>query len=343
MLKMAFIQSAKVVTKVCTYEENADPDNWMKVEVFDKANVLKTSDNTYLALLDGANYTEVDSYDASTHMLKKGDTNYAYVKEEVSEAETFRYVELGSEIELNTENKSLKSQDSSYIYLDSQSSWMKVHSFDDNLASKDENNSSYFFKVKESVSGSDALTYNELADSSFGVLKDRYSYNGQRYKFIMRNGDSIEENISKFELFAPQALVEVSKKDFADMWPENTSEDYFHAYRHIEKLDGKKCLYFLTEEGKIELREFEFAASFTPSDPVPGETNIVNKYNFIIYKVRFYVNGVLEDNVRTLYINVDSSNDDNAIYAGNATDTTSDDYLGLAVFTTKNPINSITE
>ena len=67
------------------------------------------------------------------------------------------------------------------------------------------------------------------------------------------------------------------------------------------------------------------------------------KYNFIIYKVRFYVDGVLEDSVRTLYINVDSSNDDNAIYAGNATDTTSDDYLGLAVFTTKNPINSITE
>ena len=330
-----------------SYEENADPDNWMKVEVFDKANVLKTSDNTYLALLDGANYTEADSYNASTHMLKKGDTNYAYVKEEVSEAETFRYVELGSEIKLNPENKSLKSQDSSYIYLDSQSSWMKVHSFDDNLASKDENNSSYFFKVNkewlESVSGNDALTYNELADSSFGVLKDRYSYNGQRYKFIMRNGDSSEGNTSKFELFAPQALVEVSKEDFEDMWPENTSEDYFHAYRHIEKLDGKKCLYFLNDEGKIELREFEFAASFTPSDPVPGETNIVNKYNFIIYKVRFYVNGVLEDNVRTLYINVDSSNDDNAIYAGNATDTTSDDYLGLAVFTTKNPINSITE
>ena len=76
---------------------------------------------------------------------------------------------------------------------------------------------------------------------------------------------------------------------------------------------------------------------------MPGETNIVNKYNFIIYKVRFYVDGVLEDGVRTIYINVDSSNDDNAIYAGNATDTTSDDYLGLAVFTTKNPINSIAE
>ena len=157
----------------------------------------------------------------------------------------------------------------------------------------------------------------------------------------MKEGDDSLDNKNAFELFAPQGLVNVSKEDFSDMWPENATEDNFHAYRHIEK-DGEKYLFFMNENNEIKLRHFEYATGFTPSDPNPDSDNPLTKYNFIIYKVNFYLeDGSLDPNVTTIYVNVDSSNDDNAIYAGNSEDTNSDDYLALAVFTLTNPISSL--
>ena len=78
----------------------------------------------------------------------------------------------------------------------------------------------------------------------------------------------------------------------------------------------------MNENAEIELRRFEFAVGFTPSVPDPDNNNPLTKYNFIIYKVNFYNNdGTLDNKTVTLYVNVDSSNSDNAIYAGNAEET----------------------
>lgn len=322
----------------------SDPDSWVKVTSFDGGFTLKeTSNNTYYSLINGNEYTKGVSYDESKHLVTSSDVNYAFTGE--------NYTELTSDQKV-LDNTIVGEDKTGYILLASLGKWERVGLIGENVANGKEIGEEsqkpikYYFKVNNtwlsSVDGSSyAFTYNELANYSFGVLDSRYSYGGQRYKFIMKEGDDSLENDKAFELFAPQGLVNVSKEDFSDMWPENATEDNFHAYRHIEK-DGEKYLFFMNENNEIKLRQFEYATGFTPSDPNPDSDNPLTKYNFIIYKVNFYLeDGSLDPNVTTIYVNVDSSNDDNAIYAGNSEDTNSDDYLALAVFTLTNPISSL--
>ena len=322
----------------------SDPDSWVKVTSFDGGYTLReTSNNTYYSLINGNEYTKGVSYDESKHLVTSSDVNYAFTGE--------NYTALASN-QTVLENTIVGEDKTGYVLLSSLGKWERVGLIGENVANgieigeESQKPIKYYFKVNNtwlsSVDGSSyAFTYNELANYSFGVLDSRYSYGGQRYKFIMKEGDDSLENDKPFELFAPQGLVNVSKEDFSDMWPENATEDNFHAYRHIEK-DGEKYLFFMNENNEIKLRKFEYATGFTPSDPNPDSDNPLTKYNFIIYKVNFYLeDGSLDPNVTTIYVNVDSSNDDNAIYAGNSEDTNSDDYLALAVFTLTNPISSL--
>lgn len=320
------------------------PDSWVKVTSFDGGYTLKeASNNTYYSLINGNEYTKGVSYDESKHLVTSNDVHYAFTGK--------KYTELTSDQKV-LDNTIVGEDKTGYVLLASLGKWEEVGLIGENVANgleigeESQKPIKYYFKVNNtwlsSVDGSSyAFTYNELANYSFGVLNSRYSYGGQRYKFIMKEGDDSLENDKAFELFAPQGLVNVSKEDFSDMWPENATEDNFHAYRHIEK-DGEKYLFFMNEKNEIKLRHFEYATGFTPSDPNPDSDNPLTKYNFIIYKVNFYLeDGSLDPNVTTIYVNVDSSNDDNAIYAGNSEDTNSDDYLALAVFTLTNPISSL--
>ena len=324
----------------------SDPDSWVKVTSFDSGYTLReTSNNTYYSLINGNEYTKGVSYDESKHLVTSSNVNYAFTGKEYTELTADQKV-LDNTIVGEGEDKT------GYVLLSTLGKWERVGLIGENVANgieigeESQKPIKYYFKVNNtwlsSVDGSSyAFTYNELANYSFGVLDSRYSYGGQRYKFIMKEGDDSLENDKPFELFAPQGLVNVSKEDFSDMWPENATEDNFHAYRHIEK-DGEKYLFFMNENNEIKLRPFEYATGFTPSDPNPDSDNPLTKYNFIIYKVNFYLeDGSLDPNVTTIYVNVDSSNDDNAIYAGNSEDTNSDDYLALAVFTLTNPISSL--
>lgn len=326
--------------------DELDNDNWVKVTSYDNNYVLKEVDsNNYFALLSGDIYTSGVSYDASSHIVSENGTNYAYT------GKSFAKLNDDEKLLKGTTNTIKGKDDTGYVFINALGAWERTGTIGYNLANGSSENqqgepTKYYFNVNgswlSSVDGSSyALTYNELANYSFGVLDSRYSYDGQRYKFIMKEGDDSLENDKAFELFAPQGLVNVSKEDFSDMWPENATEDNFHAYRHIEK-DGEKYLFFMNENNEIKLRKFEYATGFTPSDPNPDSDNPLTKYNFIIYKVNFYLDdGSLDPNVTTIYVNVDSSNDDNAIYAGNSEDTNSDDYLALAVFTLTNPISSL--
>ena len=327
----------------------SNDNSWVRVESFDNYRVLReVNTNNYFALLSGDTYTGGITYDPSTHIVTENSENYAFTGES--------FTRLGADQKLVEGSKTtIKGSDNTgYVFINSLSRWERAGLIGQTLANGAQETSEgvptkYYFNIHgnwlSSVDGSSyALTYNELADYSFGVLDDRYSYQGQRFKFVMRKGDKdVTNNSNTFELFTPQGMVNVSKEDFADIWPEEAAEDSFHAYRHITRENGDKYLFFMNENDEIELRRFEFAAGFTPSVPDPDNTNPLTKYNFIIYKVNFYnEDGTLSNETVTLYVNVDSSNSNNAIYAGNAEDTGSDDYLALAVYTLENPISSLT-
>lgn len=323
-----------------------DSDSWVKVEAYDEYYVLKeVNSNTYYALLNDSTYTSGVSYDNLTHIVSEDSTRYAYT------GKSFKILLDGQDLINNT---TIKGKDGTgLVFVNSLNKWEETGLIGANLANGVDENvegepTKYYFNVNgswlSSVNGSSyALTYNDLADYSFGVLGSRYSYDGQRYKFVMREGNKDTNNEKPFELFTPQGMVKVEQKDFEDIWPDDISEDSFHAYRHITKVNGDKYLFFMNENDEIELRRFEFAVGFTPSVPDPDNNNPLTKYNFIIYKVNFYnEDGTLDNKTVTLYVNVDSSNSDNAIYAGNAEDTESDDYLAIAVFTLTNPISTLT-
>ena len=323
-----------------------DSDSWVKVEAYDEYYVLKeVNSNTYYALLNDSTYTSRVSYDNLTHIVSEDSTRYAYT------GKSFAILLDGQDLINNT---TIKGKDGTgLVFINSLNKWEETGLIGANLAygaveNAEGDPTKYYFNVNgswlSSVDGSSyALTYNDLADYSFGVLGSRYSYEGQRYKFVMRKGNKETTNENAFELFTPQGMVKVEQKDFEDIWPDDISEDSFHAYRHITKVNGDKYLFFMNENDEIELRRFEFAVGFTPSVPDPDNNNPLTKYNFIIYKVNFYnEDGTLDNKTVTLYVNVDSSNSDNAIYAGNAEDTESDDYLAIAVFTLTNPISTLT-
>ena len=328
--------------------DESDNDNWVKVTSYDNNYVLKEVDsNNYFALLSGDIYTSGVSYDSSSHIISENGTNYAYT------GKSFAKLNDDEKLLNGTKNTIKGEDDTGYVFVNTLGAWERTGTIGYNLADGSSKNqegepTKYYFNVNgswlSSVDGSSyALTYNDLADYSFGVLENRYSYDGQRYKFVMREGNKDTNNEKPFELFTPQGMVKVEQKDFEDIWPDNITEDSFHAYRHITKVNGDKYLYFMNENGEIELRRFEFAVGFTPSVPDPDNNNPLTKYNFIIYKVNFYnEDGTLDNKTVTLYVNVDSSNSDNAIYAGNAEKTDSDDYLAIAVFTLTNPISTLT-
>ena len=325
-----------------------DADSWVKVTAFDNNYVLKEVDsNNYYALLSGDTYTSGVTYNISSHIVSENNVNYAYI------GNSFAKLSEDEKLVDNTKNTIKGNDKKGYVFINSLGVWEKTGTIGFNLANgisenQDGEPTKYYFNVNgnwlSSVDESSyALTYNDLADYSFGVLGSRYSYEGQRYKFVMRKGNKETTNEKAFELFTPQGMVKVNKEDFSDIWPDNITEDSFHAYRHITKVNGDKYLFFMNENDEIELRRFEFAVGFTPSVPDPDNNNPLTKYNFIIYKVNFYnEDGTLDNKTVTLYVNVDSSNSDNAIYAGNAEDTESDDYLAIAVFTLTNPISTLT-
>ena len=321
------------------YGEGTEADNWVRVESYDNAYVLKESGaDNYFALLDGTSYTSGVTYNSDEHLVTSSNSRYAYINK--------GFAELTPEQIINMDQKSISdSNGNGYVFINSGNYWTKAEQIGQSLAETSAGAHRYYFKVNgnwlESVDGEYALETNELAKYSFGVLKDRYSFNGQRYKFVMRKGDSSTTSPENFELFTPQAMVNVNKKDFEDLWPEDASRDSLHAYRHIE-INGEKYLFIKNEEGVIERRRFEFATGFTPADPDPDNTNSLTRFNFIIYKVNLYnEDGTLNNNVITLYVNVDSSDDSNAIYAGSS-EVDSEDYLALAVFTSDNPIGTLT-
>lgn len=328
--------------------DDSNNDNWVKVTSYDNNYVLKEVDsNNYFALLSGDIYTSGVSYDVSSHIVSENGTNYAYTNKSFAKLNDDEKLLEGST------NTIKGHDDTGYVFVNALGAWERTGTIGYNLANGSSENqegepTKYYFNVNGSwLSSVDetsyALTYNDLADYSFGVLEHRYSYDGQRYKFVMREGDKDTNNPNPFELFTPQGMVKVEQKDFEDIWPDNITEDSFHAYRHITKANGDKYLFFMNENDEIELRRFEFAVGFTPSVPDPDNNNPLTKYNFIIYKVNFYnEDGTLDNKTVTLYVNVDSSNSDNAIYAGNAEDTESDDYLAIAVFTLTNPISTLT-
>lgn len=320
--------------------------DWFQVETYDNYLVIRSVDehfskSQYFALIN-SDYVRNVKYDSTTHIVTD-DRNSSDIKTYVYTNEN-RLEEFDGG--LNWSLKQINSNLGKFIYLKSISSWARVDELHNGLCKSNVGSSNfyYYFLINDiwyqSIEGENALRYNDLADSSFGVLKDKLTYNGSKYKFVMKKGNNDEDS---FNLFLPQEMIKVLRSDFGDLWPSNATTDHLFAYRHIIKNDGKKYLYYKNDvTGQVEERAFEFAPGFTPSQIDPDNNNILTKFNFIIYKVIFEG----ESTVRTIYIVVDASDTDNAIYAGNATPDSSgeinDDYLALAIFTKDNPINDLT-
>lgn len=320
--------------------------SWVEIEAYDNYATLQIVDKNiqldlkYIALINNKYELGFD-YNSTQHIATKtsGSTTkkYAYTNEK-------RYEEFNPNA-LKWEDKQIKDNDDKLIYLTENQSWARVDELHKGLCKFLMPNGSFYYyflinnKWYQSVEGEVAKTYNKLADMSFGVIQDKITYNGSKYKFVMRNGDSDD---TPFELFLPQELIKVTKQDFPDLWPEDAATDHLYAYRHIVKNDGSSWLFFKDEEtNKVSLKKFKFAPGFTPTQPDGSNTNVLTKFNFVIYKVIFEG----ETTPRTLYVLTDSSDKNNAIYAGNTNLSESgeltDEYLAIAIFTTTNPIDDL--
>ena len=86
----------------------------------------------------------------------------------------------------------------------------------------------------------------------------------------MRKGDNSIENQENFELFTPQAMVNVNKEDFEDLWPDDASRDSLHAYRHIE-INGEKANY--TEQLNVGSGQIEI-----PLDSGTNNVKLISDY-----------------------------------------------------------------
>ena len=332
----------------------ADIDNdatkeWVEVKTFDDNHTLKIIDSNYvnsasaheyIVFINGEYRTNFE-YDEEKHiatdMSEAVARTYAYTNDD-----SFKEFNGG----LNWSLKQINSDTIKMIYLRQNGAWGSVDELHAGLCKSDASSTNfyYYFLINDvwyqSIEGEYSLRYNELADRSFGVLNEKLTYNGSKYKFVMKKGEDVNES---FNLFLPQEMIKANKSDFSDLWPEGATTDHLYAYRHILKNDGKKYLYYKNETtGKVEEKAFEFAPGFTASQINPDNENILTKFNFIIYKVIFEG----ETQIRTIYVLLDSSDTDNAIYAGNATqngnEDVDDDYLAIAIFTDKNPIQDLT-
>lgn len=315
---------------------------WVEVEGFDNYATLKITDKDFTEIHKyivnvGNDYVMGFDYDSTMHIATNSKTSetYAYTNEN-------RY-ELFDKAGLDRTHKQVNSIDDKLIFLALSQSWARVDELHKGLCKSATGSANfyYYFLINDrwyqSVEGEIAVKYNGLADKSFGVLKEKIQFNGNKYKFVMKDGKDPE---TEFNLFMPQEMVKIHKKDFSDLWPEGTATDHLFAYRHITKNDGKKYLYYKDDiTGKVEEKAFEFATGFKPSQPDPSNSNLLTKFNFIIYKVVFEG----ETQVRTIYVVTDSADSDNAIYAGNTAVSpdgqVTDDYLAIAIFSSKNPIS----
>ena len=342
------IFETKLTGKKYVYAKVSDAQEsvWLEIKGFDNYSTLQIVHKDapaglkYFALIDGK-YDSGYEYNSTQHIVSKtigSETkSYAYTNENA-----YKEFNLNN---LDWTNKQINDGDNKLIYLSANSNWARVNELNKGLCKYLMPNGSfyYYFLINDrwyqSVEGETAKTYNTLTDLSFGVLKDKLTYNGSRYKFVMREGD---EPDTPFELILPQELIKVTKKDFPDLWPEDAATEHLYAYRHIIKNDGSKWMFFKDETtNKVELKKFEFAPGFTPSQVDGSNNNVLTKFNFIIYKVIF--DG--EDTVRTLYVLTDASDKNNAIYAGNTNinsdGSLTDEYLAIAIFTTTNPIDDL--
>lgn len=298
------------------------------------------ADLKYFALINNT-YESGFDYNSTQHIVTKNvgveTKSYVFTNEKVYKEFNFN--------NLDWENKQINDSSNKLIYLNESSSWASVDELHKGLCKylMSNGNFYYYFLINgrwyQSVEGEMAKTYNELADMSFGVLKNKITYNGAKYKFVMRNGDL---NDTPFELFLPQELIKVTKKDFPDLWPQDAATEHLYAYRHIIKEDGSKYLFFKDDTtNKVSLKKFEFAPGYTPVQPDSNNTNILTKFNFIIYKVIFEG----ETTPKTIYVLIDAGDKNNAIYAGNTNvaddGSLTDEYLAIAIFTTTNPINDL--
>lgn len=341
---------AKETGKEYFYYET-EPGNFKWCEItstYDYYYTLKMNygENTYYtSVINGIYASGIASYNELTHITTKADgTRYAFSANGTS----YKYVELKADQEVNWASKQIsKGSGNPFIYLDTRVSWAQV---DELHAGSCKYGEYYYFLINSkwymSVSGEAGKNYNPIADATFGVLNERISVDGQKYKFVMKFGNNDED---PYNLMTPSGKVTIRKTDFPELWDSTgLAGDHFIAYRHIQ-MKGKKYLFYkekVNESGsivdKINRYEFEFAEGFTPAEVNLGNTDIFTKFNFIIYKVHLIKNGVKESTVRTIYINVDSSDINNVIYAGDVTDPDRDDYLGLAVFCDDNPISAVT-
>ena len=345
-IKESIFESTLTGKKYANAASGTSEPLWLEIKGFDNYATLQIvhkdapSDLKFFALINGK-YESGFDYNSTQHIVTKKvgvDTkSYVYTNEKI-------YKEFVYD-KLDWKNKQINDGANKLIYLNESSTWASVNELSGGLCKylMDDGNFYYYFLIEgkwyQSVEGEMAKTYNKLANMSFGVLKNKLTYNGSKYKFVMRNGDHDE---TPFELFLPQELIKVTKKDFPDLWPTNASTEHLYAYRHIVKNDGSKYLFFKDEAtNEVTLKKFEFAPGFTPVQIDQNNTNILTKFNFIIYKVIFEG----EVTPRTLYVVTDSSDKNNAIYAGNTNvgedGALTDEYLAIAIFTTTNPINDL--
>ena len=341
----SIFESVLTGKKYVNASETTDP-LWLEIKGFDNYATLQIvhkgapADLKYFALINNT-YESGFDYNSTQHIVTKNvgveTKSYVFTNEKVYKEFNFN--------NLDWENKQINDSSNKLIYLNESSSWASVDELHKGLCKylMSNGNFYYYFLINgrwyQSVEGEMAKTYNELADMSFGVLKNKITYNGAKYKFVMRNGDL---NDTPFELFLPQELIKVTKKDFPDLWPQDAATEHLYAYRHIIKEDGSKYLFFKDDTtNKVSLKKFEFAPGYTPVQPDSNNTNILTKFNFIIYKVIFEG----ETTPKTIYVLIDAADKNNAIYAGNTNvaddGSLTDEYLAIAIFTTTNPINDL--
>jgi hypothetical protein len=333
--KGSFISNSTQIFKVDNdgrvyfYFEGSSTSKWEKVTYYENERIISNPNGMVYYYLTGTSneFAKADSYSQTGHYFKSGGETYIYPLSASTPQQTLNDIYY-------------KSDSSSYFYVDG--SWKIGNVYTAmGQAVIDENQSTekqYYFGLENDwVSGSlySASSSDEIPDF-VSLGESGHNYNGTNYYYgMLDDKTSADPNFPYNKVLTYISLmgeVNVTEQDYSEIWPEEASDDSYKAYRYYKDARDGKLYLFTKEDGKIIKKRFTFASGFTLKDAgMSDSNNPVSKYDFIQIKVRF--DGDNAD--RTLYLSLDSED-----IVGEADD--SDHYLAFGVYTTENPVDSLT-
>ena len=326
---------------------------WYKISTYDRNFnfVLEEGPKMSFAFIgQDFGYVPTTSYDKTQHLSDLDGVKYVFGLNSANEYQNLM-LSQGESIDWST-RRTISDFGDDKFFVSSEGLW-RVASVIGTYYAKSDDISFFYFKslnrwlkgLKDVAGQSKGNYYSQYVDTTFGVLDAPIVDGGKSYRFIHRVGNDIN---SEYKLLNAQGYFKITTENYPEVFSEKTgtlrSRKYFFGYRYF-MLGNDKYLYFYNNEtGEYSRRKFEFAPLFSPADAATDpDANIITKYDFMKFKVKFYENETDEtpkDEIETIYIFVGNENlsGDNAIIAGER-DEESDRYLAIAIFSYDNPID----